>query len=105
MRNEVGMTLVELLVVLGLALGIAAMTVAYSMPWMVRESVRSAAFDVNGMLQLAKVEAVSRNRPSRFVVDTVAGELQVWDGLGSDTISDDVLLMERPRSSTLPPPG
>ena len=95
MRNEVGMTLVELVVVLGLALAIAAMTVAYSMPWMVKESVRSAAFDVNGMLQLAKVEAVSRNRPSRFVVDTVAGELQVWDGLGSDTISDDVLLHDR----------
>ena len=89
------MTLVELVVVLGLALALAAMTVAYSLPWMVKEGVRSAAFDVNGMLQLAKVEAVSRNRPSRFVVDTVRGELQVWDGLGSDPTSDDVLLHDR----------
>ncbi len=95
MRSELGVTLVELVVVLALALGLAAVTVAYSMPWMVKESVRSAAFDVNGMLQLAKVEAVSRNRPSRFVVDTAAGELQVWDTLGSDPTSDDVLLHDR----------
>ena len=95
MRSELGVTLVELVVVLGLALVVAAVTVAYSMPWMVKESVRSAAFDVNGMLQLAKVEAVSRNRPCRFVVDTAAGELQVWDTLGSDPTSDDVLLHDR----------
>ncbi len=95
MRNELGMTLVELVVVLGLALGVATVTVVYSMPWMVRESVRSAAFDVNGMLQLAKVEAVSRNRPCRFVVDTAGGELEVWDTLGSDPTSDDVLLHDR----------
>ena len=95
MRSELGVTLVELVVVLGLALGLAAITVAYSMPWMVKESVRSAAFDVNGMLQLAKVEAVSRNRPSRFVIDTSAGELQVYDTLGSVPTSDDVLLHDR----------
>ena len=95
MRSETGMTLVELVVVLGLALGMAAVTGAYSMPWMVKESVRSAAFDVNGMLQLAKTEAVSRNRPTRFVVDTAAGELQVWDTLGSAPTSDDLLLHDR----------
>ncbi len=95
MRSESGMTLAELVVVLGLALGLAAVTVVYSMPWMVKESVRSAAFDVNGMLQLTKVEAVSRNRPIRFVVDTAAGELQVWDTLGSGSTSDDVLLHDR----------
>jgi len=95
MRNELGMTLVELVVVLGLALALAATTAAYSMSWMVKESVRSAAFDVNGMLQLAKVEAVSRNRPCRFVIDTAAGELQVWDTLGSVPVSDDVLLHDR----------
>ena len=44
MRNERGVTLVEMVVVLGVALGLAAVTVAYSMPWMVKESVRSALF-------------------------------------------------------------
>lgn len=95
MQNERGVTLVELVVVLGLALGIATVTTVYSMSWMVKESVRTAAFDVNGLLQLAKVEAVSRNSPCRFVVDTAAGQLQVWDTLGTNSTSDDVLLHDR----------
>ncbi len=95
MRNERGVTLVEMVVVLGVALGLAAVTVAYSMPWMVKESVRSAVFDVNGIMQLARVEAVSRNQPTRFVIDTAAAEAQVWDSRGTTSTSDDLLLHRR----------
>ena len=50
---------------------------------MARETMRSAVHDTGSFLQLAKMEAVSRNRPCRFAVDTAAGTLAVWDMVGT----------------------
>lgn len=95
MHSERGVTLIELIVVVVVGLGLAAITVAYSMPWMIKESVRSALYDVNGFMQMAKVEAVSRNRPVRFVINTTSRQVQVWDSLGTSSTSDDSLLHVR----------
>jgi Tfp pilus assembly protein FimT len=67
-------------------------SVAYSIPWMEQEILRGAVQDARSMLQLARVEAVSRNTECRFVVDTSAGTLQALDTLGTADISDDRLL-------------
>jgi Tfp pilus assembly protein FimT len=86
------MSLIELIVVVALASIAVAIAVAYSTPWIARESMRSAANDVQSFLQLAKIEAVSRNHDCRFVVDTASGALEVWDSMGTPDISDDVRL-------------
>jgi prepilin-type N-terminal cleavage/methylation domain-containing protein len=92
MRDQRGMTLIELLVVAGLVAITVAVTVIASAPWIARESMRSAASNVVSTIQRAKIEAVSRNRDCRFVVDTAAGNLEIWDSLGTPSTLDDVLL-------------
>jgi len=88
MRNERGMTMIELLVVLVMASILVALTVVASTPWMAEESMRSAMSSVQSTMQLARVEAVSRNRDCRFVIDSQAGELQVRDTLGNTLLHE-----------------
>jgi Tfp pilus assembly protein FimT len=67
---------------------------AYSMHSIAREQVRSTANDVRALMQLAKMEAVGRNRDCRFVVESGNGLLQVWDGVDTSATGDDELLHE-----------
>ncbi len=57
-----------------LAVGV---TIVSSTVWMAKETMRSAVSDVGGMMQLTKIEAVSRNRDCHFVIDTATGTLEV----------------------------
>jgi len=102
MRNERGMTMIELLVVLVMASILVALTVVASTPWMAEESMRSAMSSVQSTMQLARVEAVSRNRDCRFVIDSQAGVLQVRDTLGNTLLHDrrlpDSVIVARPDS-------
>jgi prepilin-type N-terminal cleavage/methylation domain-containing protein len=92
MRSQRGMSLIELVVVVAIGCLAVAVTVICSAPWVARESMRSAANDVHSFMQLAKIEAASRNRDARFVVDTQNRTLEVWDSLGTDSDGDDVRL-------------
>jgi len=93
------MTLIELVIVVSLASVTLLATATYALPWIARERARSAVYDVQSYLQLTRIEAVSRNRDCRFVLDTSTRSLQVFDGNGtSATKADDVLLYE----TTLP---
>lgn len=99
MNNQKGMTLIELVIVVALAGVTLVATATYSLPWIARERARSAVYDVQSYLQLTRIEAVSRNRQCRFVLDTSTRDLQVFDGNGTTgTKADDVLLYE----TTLP---
>lgn len=61
--------------------------------------MRSAVYDVQTHIQIARIEAISRNRPCRFVVDTGTRVVQVFDSMGtSGSTADDELLF----SETLP---
>lgn len=92
MRDERGVTTLELLVVVTiLAVGVT-FTAIHSMPWMARESMRSAANTMVSFMQLTKMEAASRNRDCRFVVDTVNATLEIWDSMGTAPDTDDVRL-------------
>jgi len=92
MQNQRGFSLVELITVVALASVMFVSAIGYSVPWMAKQTMRAAVHDVRSFMQLTKIEAVSRNRECRFVVDTLAGELQVWDMLGNSDPTDDVLL-------------
>jgi len=92
MHKQNGMTLIELVIVVALASVTLVATATYSLPWIARERARSAVYDVQSYLQLTRIEAVSRNRDCRFVLDTSTRSLQVLDGNGTSATNDDVLL-------------
>ncbi len=92
MGNQKGFGLAELIVVVALASLVIGASVAYSIPWMAQETLRIAVQDVRSIVQLARVEAVSRNIACRFVVDTRAGTLRAMDTRGTADRSDDLLL-------------
>ena len=94
MSNQKGMTLFELMFVISLASVALVATATYALPWIAREKSRSAVYDVQSYLQLTRIEAVSRNRECRFVLDTASRVLQVFDGNNTSATSDDRLLYE-----------
>jgi Tfp pilus assembly protein FimT len=93
------MTLPELIVALALASIVLLATAAYSIPMLAREAMRSAVYDVQTYLQLARIEAVSRNRVCFFVLETPGRRLRVVDANGTVGIpGDDSVLYQ----TTLP---
>ena len=92
MRNQRGLTLLEALVVVALGALTVSVGVIYSAPWLGRESMRSSANDMLAFVQLAKIEAVSRNRESRLVLDTGGGRLEILDSMGTSDPTDDTSL-------------
>ena len=95
MRESQGITMIELLVVVALAAILISATVVVAAPWLAREEMRSAVNEVNGYLQLARIEAVRRNHECRFVVDRNTSALRVLDTLGTSSLADDVVLHRR----------
>lgn len=91
MRSR-GFSLIEFVVVAAVASLVVLFSIVYSTPWRERESVHGAENDVASFLQLAKIEATSRNRPCRFVVDAETGDLGVWDSVGTAAYDDDAIL-------------
>lgn len=94
-----GFTLIELLVVLvilGITLGLVSMKVAPSR----RQGMQQEAQRIAMLLQLARDEAIVRNRPVAFEAGAesyrflVRGEQRVWE-----PVTQDDLLRERPFKS------
>jgi prepilin-type N-terminal cleavage/methylation domain-containing protein len=95
MSKEHGMTMVELLLVLAIAALVLTTTTVYSIPWLQKEEMRSSVYKVQTYMQLARIEAVSRNQECRFVIDTSNGTLTVLDANGTPSNRlDDLLLYE-----------
>ena len=94
MNGQKGITLTELLIVLAVAsLGLLAVG-TYAVPWIAREGLRSAMYDMQTYMQLARIEAISRNRDCRFVIDTASNRIGVLDTAGTASLGDDILLYE-----------
>lgn len=92
MMNERGMTIPELLVVLALAAAVFLLAGSYALPWVQQQTMQSAVYDVQSHLQLARVEAITRNRTCRFEVDTATRLVRVFDVMDPADLTDDVLL-------------
>lgn len=93
-----GFSLPEALFAMLLAALALLATASYSIPWIAREKARGGAYEVQTYLRLARVEAVSRNRPCRFFIDPTARTFEVSDTQGTPFTTDDVVL----HSSRLP---
>ena len=90
MRRQAGVTMVELLMVVVFAAIIVVITLYASTSFIGRSSMRGATTEMVSFLQLARIEAVSRNRDCRFVVDTASRALEIWDSMGTMSTADDV---------------
>jgi Tfp pilus assembly protein FimT len=99
--GQQGGTLAELLVAMVVALMALTLGVAYSLPGLAREGMRGAVYEAQTCLRLARVEAVTRNRDCRCVIDTASGVLQALDTLGTSSPSDDRPLHESRLPSTV----
>jgi len=80
------MTLIELLLVLVMASLVLVAAMAYSIPWLARESTRGAAFDVQTFIQLARIEAVTRNHGVKLELESDLKRLQVIDDSTSEVL-------------------
>jgi len=89
------MTLIEVMLVVAVASLVLIATAAYSVPWIAREKMRGAVYDVQLYMQLARIEAVSRNQVCRMVLDTSGGTIAVLDSNGTSNTADDLLLYSR----------
>ncbi|HEV8702736.1 MAG TPA: prepilin-type N-terminal cleavage/methylation domain-containing protein [Candidatus Polarisedimenticolia bacterium] len=76
MRSERGMSLAELTVVMVLVAVVTTAVATYSIPWLGREEMRGAVYTIQEYLQLARVQAVSRNRDCRFLIDSVSRQVR-----------------------------
>jgi prepilin-type N-terminal cleavage/methylation domain-containing protein len=94
MRDERGMSLAEISVVVMIAAILITVTLTYSIPWLGREEMRGAVYHVQEYLQLARIQAVSRNRSSRFLIDTTTRRVQVYDLNDPADTSDDIQLYD-----------
>jgi prepilin-type N-terminal cleavage/methylation domain-containing protein len=92
MKNQRGMTFVELVVVLALAGMVILVAGRFALPWLGRETMRSAVYNVQTFLQLARVEAITRNRECRFEIDIATSVVRVYDRMDPADLADDVLL-------------
>lgn len=101
MCRQRGMTLIEMMIVVAFASLILVAVAAYTVPWLAREGMRSAVYDVQTFMQLARIEAVSRNHACRFVINTDNGRVRVFDTNGTNPTGDDVMLYERTLPSSV----
>ncbi|MEK7283837.1 MAG: GspH/FimT family pseudopilin [Acidobacteriota bacterium] len=109
MRSERGMSLAEVTVVMVLVAVITTAVATYSIPWLGREEMRGAVYTVQEYLQLARVQAVARNRDCRFLIDTSSLQVSVVDLNDPATSTDDLSLYSVTLSSRVtfgrPDPG
>jgi hypothetical protein len=89
-----GATLAELLVVLFLLAVTVVVTSPYSLRWLNAEECRSAVYQTQMLLSLARVEAVSRNRPCRFEIDDQSRRVAVFDLNDPGNNADDIPLAD-----------
>jgi len=93
-HGERGISFVELLIVVFLIFVLAMVAATYSLAWISIEELRSAVYQTQSLLQLARVESVTRNRPCAFVVNTATGRVQVRDLNGTSSTADDITLAD-----------
>ena len=98
MRSQTGIGMVELVVVLAVGLMLMTAAVTFSLPWNSREKMRGAVYTVQNHLQQTLIQAVTRNRACRFILEAGIGRIRVVDLNDPGNTTDDVTLL----TTTLP---
>ena len=101
MHGERGMSLAEITVVMVVMAVIVTAVGSYSLPWLGREEMRGAVYQVQQFLQLARAQAITRNRECVFEVDTSSRRIRVLDRNDPASTTDDILLHDATLSSKI----
>jgi Tfp pilus assembly protein FimT len=72
----------------------ASLSLVASHEWINRQAARSAVYEVQSHLQLARAQAVNLNRSCRFLVDQATRRIQVVDLNDRGSSSDDAVLAD-----------
>jgi Tfp pilus assembly protein FimT len=86
------MALSEVVISTAVAGMVAATVAAGSVPLVARERLQAATHELQSTLNISRMEAISRNRPARFVLDAGSRSLETWDTMGTSTTADDELI-------------
>src|SRR5438445_3142489 len=92
MRRGRGMSLAEIPVVMVLVSVVVVAAASYSIPWLGREDMRGAIYEVQQTMQLARAQAITRNRDCQFRIDTSSRTASVVDLNDPSTSTDDITL-------------
>ena len=98
-RFESGVSFPELLALMAIVALVLMVSVTYAIGWLSRVESRGAAYTVQAFLQRTRMEAVSRNHPCRFTVDTATGRIRVLDLVDVANASDDIIVSDATLSS------
>ena len=92
MRSEQGMSLAEITVVMVLMSIVVVAAATYSIPWLGREDMRGAIYQVQESMQLARAQAITRSRDCQLRIDTASRTVSVVDLNDPSTSTDDITL-------------
>lgn len=87
-----GYSLMEFLVVMGIAAATLLIVMPHSLRWLNAQENAGAVYQTQMLLQLARMEAVSRNRPCRFEVLTDSKSAVVYDLNDPSDPADDLVI-------------
>ncbi len=108
-RGQCGVSLIELLGTLAVSSVVLLMSLLLSNDWIRREAGRSAVYQVQSHLQLARAHAITRSHDTRFVIDEASRRITIFDLNDPGDATDDLQLAEVSLSRTIefdrPDPG
>ncbi len=88
------MTVPELLIVAALLALTVLLAGMYSLSYLNAEEARSAVYQTQMLLGLARTEAVTRNRACRFEIEGSERRIRVWDLNDPSVATDDIRLAD-----------
>ena len=86
MKQESGFTLVELMIVVGLAAVLMAIAIPGILGWLPNYHLKGAANDLFSNLQWAKLNAIKANKNWAVVFDTANGQYHICSDSGPDNV-------------------
>lgn len=87
-----GFTLPEILIVLAVMALVGGIAITFVVPWLGREAMRGAVYQVQQAMQIARAQAIARNRDTRLVVDAATRQIAVIDLNDPLNLTDDLLV-------------
>ncbi len=94
MIDERGSSLAEITVVMVIAAIVVTAAGTYTIPWLGREEMRGAVYQIQKYVQLARARAITRNRDCRFAIDPSSRHIQVIDLNDPANTGDDLILQD-----------
>ena len=92
MSGERGMSFAEVVVVMALVAILATASVTFVLPWLDREEMRGAIYQVQQAMQMGRSQAIARNRDCRLILDTTTGQIALVDLNDPLVLTDDIVL-------------